>query len=134
MKKYPSEDELQLLVCEDVRAEEGNKHTLIGVFSGDTIYINDAPVAHGLMGSLAIFARFLGGEGSFALQLGMTTPSGKQLLKEEIRQAEKVANAAMVIVGKVVPFPLEPGKYTVVVKLDDKSYTRYFSVEFASPQ
>ncbi len=138
MPTYPSDDKIHFLVCEDARPEPGNKHTLLGVFGGNDITINDAPVENGALPSIAFFFKFNDGEGTFSMRANILTPDGKDLLSGKSGDTEKPAiknpGEALIVVLKVVPFPVQVGSYTVRISLDGHAYERNFGVRFAVPK
>jgi len=126
-KKLPSELKTIFMVCEDIRAEGGNKFSLLGIL-GDRFNIPDQQDP--TLPSMTFFFAFTDGVGQFNASQEVLDPNGKVILAPTDKEpSTKPADGWMVFAFKIVPFKPIPGTYRVSVTLDDERYERMFTVQ-----
>jgi hypothetical protein len=70
----PTDNEVNVLVCDDVRLEMNKKLTLVGFYAGSSI--NAANIGPQFTVPLAFLILFSGGEGKFSMRFEIKAPSG----------------------------------------------------------
>lgn len=138
MKKFPSDNGLIFLVCDDFRQENGGKTTLLGVY-GNTLVAekgkengNEEEFA---IPSLAFYTAFSDGEGEFTASIQVKGPDGTLLLPPDTKQiVSKKSDGWLTLAFKMMPFRITPGTHTLVIYLDDKEYARDFYVQLSDKQ
>lgn len=114
---FPSENDVQLLVCEDIRMEINHKLTLAGFFAGNNINV-------GLYGPqismpIAFLLLINGGEGTFTADISVKFPDGNVIVKDGPRPIEKYKNQTAAHFLKITNFPVpQLGPYIFEVALD----------------
>jgi hypothetical protein len=122
----PTDNEVNVLVCDDVRLEMNKKLTLVGFYAGRSI--NAANIGPQFTVPLAFLFLFSGGEGKFSMRFEIKAPSGNKIV-EDAPQIEKVKNATAIHVIKILHFPLvETGTYRFDIYLGTKLYSRPFAI------
>ncbi|MBY4598384.1 hypothetical protein K3217_22985 [bacterium BD-1] len=120
------------ILCDDIREEKGNKHTLIGVASGGDLILPKGTYKQGAaIASLCIFAKFEGGVGQFTQKLSLRSPSGN---KFEVAgdSVELIAGKSHVSQIKIAPFLLEGlGQYHITQYFDDREFEMTFNISEA---
>ncbi|UYO93952.1 DUF6941 family protein [Pollutimonas sp. M17] len=137
-KNYPALSDFSAILCEDVRDEKNGKHTLIGVFSSNTITIqksDDASTAQ--LPSMAIFMRISNvEEGEYEMSISLTSPSEKNAFegiapkKVTAKKKPHQKKTTLVSVVKLAGFFLEEGNYKFFFKLDEHQYEYTFDAVF----
>ena len=127
--KYPSDRDVVMVLCDDIRPEVGQKMGLLGVYIGDDIVF--PPEAKELMlPTFCMMTWIRSGEGTCKFRFRVIRPNGESQtdVKDDIK-LEK--DAATVHVLKFVNAAFAEGKYEVEIYFDDTVYRRSFRVKKA---
>lgn len=124
------------VVCEDVRAEQGQKISLMGVLPG-TMIISKADFEKAKAESknlkvnqLCFFFHLSEGEGKFKARMALVTPDGTVNKTEDFGEVEVTADEPLAIMLKIAPFTVHAlGNYKMRLTLDDKNYEGHFRIE-----
>ncbi|MGH8108103.1 MAG: DUF6941 family protein [Arenimonas sp.] len=119
-KTYPSWS--RFLLCEDARAEQNGKHSILGLFAGDNIsLVEKIPKGSEFaVDRICIFIILKGGVGQFKIGAKFIEPNGKAQLRDLVEDAEMVAGQPCCINIRFSPFPMkELGIYSIELMLDD---------------
>lgn len=134
MNKFPTDQKLILILCDDFRHEGGGKMSMFGLY-GDNLQVVQSPEqTKVVLESLGVYAAFRDGIGKFKMTVSLTAPNDKALLPaSEPQSVEKKSNGWMNIALKMVPFNGEIGDYTLKISLQDdagekREYTRTFTI------
>lgn len=133
-KSYPADSEVFFLVCEDIRREEGNKLSFMGVFAGGDIRISvskDVPRPI-QMKSLAVVFVILGGSGGFDARLELEGPTLDKSPPLQLK-INKVHGSRSVSVLELGGLPVDNGEYSVTLIIDGHRYRRTFPVSISEP-
>lgn len=120
----------ELFLCEDIRFEANDKHTLVGVFGGSTI---EASVKRNekttpVMPILAVYVRLHGLEGENGMELSLTDPNGRELGRQTSAVRKLVATAPTNVIAKFSPFPIIPGTFRILSKFGETSIESTFEM------
>lgn len=138
-KIYPKR--VRFLIADDVRAE-GLKPIILGLFADDLVVIpippdQPDPSTGGtpvLLQSLAILTAFIGGKGSFKMEVSLYQPDGTAIfenkkVEEGISSPTPTKKGNINFIAKFMPFSIPNfGKYRFVIKLDKKEFTYMFEI------
>lgn len=134
MNKFPTDEKLVLILCDDFRHEGNGKMSMFGLY-GDNLQVVQPPEQKKVvLESLGIYAAFRDGVGKFKMTVLLTAPNDKELLPAgEPQLVEKKSDGWMNIALKLVPFSGEIGDYTLRISLQDdagkkREYTRTFTI------
>lgn len=132
-KKYPTNEGLNFIVCDDIREEQNNKLILVGVYGGGDILFEPKgsdDVVYNLP-SLALFFQFLDGFGEFNGSFELVDPSGNHVINHaDTGVLTKKDTGALVFYAKVNNFNVkEFGQYKAVMRLDDEEYEKVFQIK-----
>jgi hypothetical protein len=131
--RTPSDSNVTFLLCEQVRVEQGGKSSLMGFFPAAEMLVPDTAETITLP-SLALYFVMVGPEeGNYTTSVTLLLPSSKVLFADvPLPNGVKQANRPLSIACHVVPFQSpESGTFTTILKLDDASYRRSFSIQKA---
>jgi hypothetical protein len=127
---YPSD--VQFILSEDFRDEVGKKFSLLGVFAGDDVVLEDEALGKALP-SLCLTVIGRGAEGNFSMSVAIQSPTRKDLFSDQLPKKSPVdvpKGQNFVARIKLVPFQvLEWGPYEVIFSLDDKEYRYKFIIK-----
>lgn len=131
MKSYPTS--VSFLLADMVREEMRKKHTLIGVYAGDEIALNEAalndlknakPI---VLSTLCIYAIARGVSGEFKVSFDVFGPDDKSLVPPHTFSTSP--KKTMAFIGQMSPFVISSlGKYYAILKFDDREFRYDFSV------
>ena len=133
-KKYPPQKALNFVVCEDLRSETGGKYSIMGIYPGGQIVLHtDASKKPGkIKGRMRILfvSMIHGGEGKFPCEWEIISPDKSVVRSGKFENIELGPNRGSILGAGLQNFEIpEYGKYTFVLKLGEKSYERYFTIE-----
>lgn len=128
-KLYPQAEDLNFVLCDEIRQEIGNKISLMGVYSGGDLIVPKKDDKKHVVASLSFFFGFTNGEGIFEGKFVIKDPTGKVILTNPIKELKKEKDKGMNFVAAVKPFHLTIGKYTVSLWLDDHEFINTFDVK-----
>lgn len=125
-----------ILICEDIRQEQGNKITLTGIFA-DGIIFQDIPDEHTpAVSQFAIYALFDLPAKSCKTKVQILLPS-KKIYLESPESEIQVSNTQKTVTFGMkfgnFSFP-ELGDYTVVFWFDEKKVSHKFNVRTEASQ
>jgi hypothetical protein len=127
----PTDDKIELLVCEDVRQEVYGKFTLGGFFPGREVNVQQVGLSVGAI-QLTFFFMIHGPDyGDYNTTFNMVPPSS--LTSAGLPQLsfilKKEANRGAVQIVKMPVFiPTEIGDWKVILTLDGKDFVKTFRV------
>lgn len=128
--RYPKDAEVLFLMCDDVRREEHNKFTLVGVSTAGRTHIDGAKAGKDevvAIPRISFFFAISGGEGKFAVRLRILYPDGTLVSEENAGDFDKSLDSAINLILTASPFVVrEFGEYTVELYLDKEKFTRKF--------
>jgi hypothetical protein len=129
----PSEIDVQLLVCEDIRMEMNHKLTLAGFFPGNSINVGEYGPKNVI--PLAFLLLINGGEGTFVANFALKYPDGKVIVKDGPQTIQKNKNQTAAHFLKVTNFPIpQLGPYVFEVTLDGGAvFRRQFTIGQDNP-
>jgi hypothetical protein len=120
--QYPKPDGAFTFLVEDVRPEQGNKATMLGVMFGTDITLPNAQPG-GVIPSLAFVTAFRDGLGTFGCRFKLTSPSGMILVDKQHTPITISPTNAAVVVSMFKPFAVpEFGRYKYELYLDTQVY------------
>jgi hypothetical protein len=138
---YPKN--INFLLADAVRREEGGKLTLLGFYSGDTVLLKDTlpqVIPEGMEGlalpGLTIVATVRDGHGSFNCGIHLIGPNGKALGKvvDGMKLVKGKDTSANLLVP-IQPFPIpEFGIYRVLLQLNKHEFEFKFRVAHSDPK
>lgn len=137
-KVYPTQEEMAFIVCDDIRAEAGNKMGLLGVYGGYEIVFQDDALNNSQeslsIPSLSFYFSFRDGVGNYTSRISVKY-GDRSLLDEEMGVIPKQEGRAGVVAFKMAPFTVAGfGTYTVSLVLDgDREYSHPFEIRRANP-
>jgi hypothetical protein len=134
MKKLPDINSFEFILCDDARAEPGDKITILGFYAGRDINFSvSAPPVH--MQSLTFIYLFRSGEGDFDTKFSVIAPDNSLLVPEtKMDNVHKVPGIAASVVIGFRPFVFNmPGKYIARLNLDGTTYDANFLVNIGPP-
>jgi len=120
---------IDLIICDDIRQEVGNKVSLEGIYT-DTIVLSNIPF---LFPKLCFYAKFAGCSGQYNLDCLVTLPDGEKRIiaengKLNVQQGKKVV-LYMAATGLKID---KPGKASITITLSKnkqkKCFRRYFTI------
>jgi len=119
-----------IIICEDIRQEPGNKVSLLGVYTHGIIFLADSsnPEPAMLAPQLAVYATFEKLEASCSLEIKIIDPSGVVIFETPKSQMSKSDSLTMIsfkILG--LTFQRE-GPHKIEYYFDDKKASTSFSV------
>jgi hypothetical protein len=125
-KAFPSDNDIDFMICDDVRVEANRKLSLLGFYAANKINAKD--IGDKFFIPLAFLIMIKEGEGNYKMRTDVEAPSGKKII-EYGDDTLKKEGAPCVIVFKAINFPLvEEGTYKVDIHLDDKLFNRSFTI------
>lgn len=133
---------VQFLLADAVRQEEGGKLTVLGLYSGDAVLLKDSlpnSIPEGMEGlalpGLTIVAIVRDGQGSFSYGVHLYGPDGKALGKGvDGMKLDKKKDAPASLLIPVQPFPIPDfGTYRVLLQLNRHEYEFKFRVSHIDP-
>jgi len=131
--KPPADDQsCTFILCEDIREELNRKFIYSGVYPGEEIVAlaNKVPVE---IPSLAFVFTFRTGEGKFKAKIEFVDPLGKNIISQDLDDAEKQPNLPMSLMLKISPVSLPVfGTYGAKAILDNQVYNRPVVVKKSS--
>lgn len=136
---YPSNEDLTVILCEDIREERHGKISLMGLFAGAAIVLKATDDASHRIPSLAIFIRLTNLlPASYQMAVEVKDPDGKIAFAAPEQQVNAVVKAnqkksALVTGIKVNNIDLYAGTYEVNLILDGKRFGKKFDVEILEP-
>jgi hypothetical protein len=134
MNKFPTDEKLILILCDDFRHEGNGKMSMFGLYGDNLQVVLPLDQTKVVLESLGVYAAFRDGEGKFKMTVLLTAPNDKTLLPpDELQLVEKKSNGWMNIALKLVPFNGEIGDYTLKISLQNdagekREYTRNFTI------
>lgn len=137
---YPKN--IQFLLADAVRQEQGGKLTVLGLYSGDSVLLKDTlpkEVPDGMEGlalsGLTVVALVRDGQGAFDCTLQLFAPGGKALGKGVSKlKVDKQKEASTSLIFPIEPFPIPDfGIYRIVLQLGKHEYEFKFKVVHADP-
>jgi hypothetical protein len=128
MKTYPSDEKFVFLLADDFRQEVGGKLTILGLYPGSGINVEQNLTSVTLQ-SLSNILIFQDGHGIFSVKIQMIDPDDNILLESDYGQISKDKDVNMVIVARVAPFKVpRMGRFKSVLFLDGRRYERLFPI------
>lgn len=137
---YPKE--IQFLIADHVRQEEGGKLSLLGFYSGDAVLLKGplpAEIPEGVGGialpGLTIVAVVRDGQGSFDSTFHLYSPDGRELGQGvKGQKLDKAKGGAASLIVPIQPFPIpEFGIYRARLQLGKHEYEFQFKVGHFDP-
>lgn len=137
---YPKN--IQFLLADHVRQEEGGKLSLLGFYSGDAVLLKGPlpeEIPEGMEGialpGLTIVAVVRDGHGSFNSAIHLYGPNGKELGEGVKGHAlDKAKDGTANLLVPIQPFPIpEFGMYRVLLELGKHEYEYRFRVGHLDP-
>jgi len=124
MSRFPTNDSLFLMLCDDFRHEGDGKLSIFGAFSDTVLVVLSDPQAKIMLTSLGIYLAFRDGFGHFKMTMRITSPNKTELLPERERvPVEKTPDEWMNVAIKLQPFSGTTGDYILRISLEDESGT-----------
>lgn len=117
-----------IIICEDIRTEVGNKASLMGVFAGDDIVLTSRAPELPPMPNLSFFCRFAGASGIFRPKFELVGPDASVLASGEMAESKAIESDRMILVVQIHQIKLKRGEHTFRVNMDDSRYEKRFSV------
>ena len=135
MSKFPSDESLVFILCDDFRHEGSGKMSIFGVY-GDAMLV-DQPLAQERVAlpSLGVYIAFKDGIGKFQMSIQLIAPDNKVLIPAgTAQQVEKHPVGWMNVALKMMPFEGTFGEYDLEIALQDESggkmkYARTFTID-----
>jgi hypothetical protein len=133
---------VKFLLADAVRQEQGGKLTMLGLYSGDSVLLNDPlpkVLPEGKQGlalpGLTIVATICDGQGHFDCSIHLFGPDGKERGKGANRlEVNKQKDASANLIFPMEPFPINGfGIYRIVLQLNKHEYEFKFNVRHADP-
>lgn len=133
---------VKFLLADAVRQEQGGKLTVLGLYSGDSVLLNDPlpkEFPEGKEGfalsGLTIVATICDGYGHYDCGLHLFGSDGKELGKGATRlKVDKQKDASANFIFPIEPFPINGfGTYRIVLQLSKQNYEFKFTVRHADP-
>ena len=126
---YPTNERVDFLACESVRAEAGGKLTMLGYYPGSSINISTSTTLPAQI-QLALVYVLRDGEGKFNCKLRIGLPTHKSGQDIDLPEINKDRNKNHTVTINFVAFPVpEAGEYRFVLILDDEIYERILRIE-----
>lgn len=133
--------QLRFLLADSVREELGGKLTVIGLYTGGEVILQNAmpaEVPEGFQGialpGLTILAVFEDGQGEFEVQFQIYDPTNRPLGKSAPTTVVKAKNTTQNLIFPIMPFPVTGlGRYRFELRLDNRKYGYSFTVRHADP-
>lgn len=133
---------VQFILADAVRQEVGGKLTMLGLYSGDVVLLNETlppALPEGAAGmalaGLTFLVRVLDGQGQFKYRVDLYGPKGEMLgqrMTEQILEMQPGTTASLIV--PVQPFPIpEFGIYRIVLTLNGRPYEFKFRVGHVDP-
>lgn len=133
---------IQFLLADAVRQEQGGKVTVLGLYSGDSVVLQDVlpkEFPEGMNGlalaCLTILAIVRDGQGRFDCNLHLFGPTGTELgkgLNSVILDKQK--DAPVNLIFPIQPFPIPDfGNYRIALWINKHEYEFKFKVTHADP-
>ncbi len=131
-KKYP--DSIKVLLAEEIRQEKNNKLSLLGIFAGDDILLNDEPGK--ALPALVVYAVFRGGKGKSSVKTNIFSPNKEKEIFSRTSEVIMKENQNMIVAFKLTPFEVPAfGKYSIEWIFDNsKKYSFEFEIKKGSLQ
>lgn len=128
-----SGDGLMFLVCEDVRREVSRKTTLVGVYTGRKIFIEQSVQAEGApptIPQLCLYFGFSPEPGTYKVNLELLGVKGEPVLERRPEDSEMKVEAGVTVdlVAQIAPFKLIEGTYTARLFVGRDTFERKFEV------
>ena len=128
-KHYPTNDKVDFLTCETVRAETGGKLTLMGYYVGGSIIL-PASITLPAQIQLALVYVLRDGEGKFNCKLRIGIPAHKGVQEMDLPEVNKEPNKSHSITLNFLTFEVpRAGEYKFALMLDDQEYERVLPIE-----
>ena len=108
-----------LLICDDIRQEKGNKISLNGIYTNGVFFTKDSGTR--TMPQICIFAQFDDVEGFEEFTFNVLSPSGEGMVDLDPRTLEPGAGSMLFSTRIVTPTFDEDGDYVLEFKFDKKS-------------
>jgi len=133
---------VKFLLADAVRQEQGGKLAVLGLYSGDSVLLNDPlpkMFPEGMQGfalpGLTIVVTICDGQGRFDCGLHLFGPDGKELGKGVNRvEVNKLKNVSANLIFPIEPFPINGfGIYRIALQLSRHEYEFIFNVRHADP-
>ncbi|PVZ56530.1 hypothetical protein C9422_18580 [Pseudomonas sp. B1(2018)] len=125
---------LNILICEDVRQESGNKISLLGTYVDGIIFTstNDDPNPKMISAQLAIFGTFGPLDENCQMKVRILSPDGEVLFETPDHQELKKSDSTTVIALKMIGLEFkQQGKHKLEFNFDKFKVTHGFSVSLA---
>ena len=134
MVKFPTDEGLIFILCDDFRHEGNGKMSIFGVY-GDTMMVAQ-PLAQERVAlpSLGLYIAFKDGVGKFQMSIELIAPDNVVLIPGgTVQPVEKQSVGWMNVALKLSPFEGVFGEYDIEISLQDegggkKKYTRLFTI------
>jgi hypothetical protein len=132
----PTQENLDFIICEEIRQEYGNKLSLLGVFGGgigiDTAKSSGSTNTYAIP-SLSFYFNFRDGEGTFKADIKILDPDNEIILEDDAGELTKQPSASMCFYLSCRPFIFKKvGEYVAQLTLNETRYVGRFSVKHGS--
>lgn len=125
-RKYPKDEAIKRLVCEQVRPELNNKLSLLGLYAGDHVIIHPATPDKKFpytLARLAFMYIIKGGLGEFEAHFKLLDPENKPANEVKLNPINLKLNGTSGIVVQLNNVQFNSvGDYTAVLHLGNKKY------------
>lgn len=131
-KTYPSGENVQFILCEDVRSEAGGKVSLMGVFPGKIIVFH-AP-EDSMVTPVVFYFVINDGEGDFKVKFELENPSNEIDALYETEITKKIDNPAVIIIKAPLLKFKSTGRYIARLLIDEESHERDVLIRREEPK
>lgn len=111
-----------IIVCDDIRQEKGNKLSFNGVYTNGVFFSEDVETR--TMTQICVFAQFDDVEGYEQLTFNVLSPSGESMVVLDPKSLRPEARSIIFSTKIVTPTFDEDGNYVLVFKFDNRSIKR----------
>ncbi|QGY05924.1 hypothetical protein MMSR116_31550 [Methylobacterium mesophilicum SR1.6/6] len=127
----PAQNEVRLLLCDEVRLEQGNKLAILGFFPGSGVALprsaDDQPDA---VQALTFVFMIEGGEGIYEAGMKIFGPDETVIFDQNMGSMQKMPGAVAVLICRVSPFKSTKwGEQYAILRLNEQDYRNLFTVQ-----
>jgi|GEM_PF-3515144 len=128
--KPPTDAEVELLLCEDVREEAHGKFTLAGFYPGNSINVPQFGPSSPAFQIVFFFLIHSKEEGDYDATFHVVLPSGRPLSEnpERFKVVSSRGHGAVQVIRFRTFIPLETGIWKAVLSLDGVFFAKQFEV------
>jgi hypothetical protein len=126
--KFPSNDKIDFLICDDVREETSYKLTLVGFFPTPEIWLDQESTPPFNFPISFLFV-LKDGFGDYTASCRLIDPIGNELFEYDLGNFEQKQSEPQIVALNIPTLTIsELGKYKIILTLNHREFERTFNI------